>query len=179
MMISPLQGQFQLWFAKALGAKRSMFHFPENLSTNPSFEVWGLNLFWLFMLAVGFFFCCYIRKGRNNEAWALSFSFENALVPSSFCPIRHHFSPFFFALLCSLPVIHTHRTNSVLVLEIGTYIGFSTLGWASAVGPEGHVTALEFSAEYAKIAEETFAKNDVTNTEVVVGDARESSVDRA
>lgn len=82
MMISPLQQQFQLWFAKALGAKR--------------------------------------------------------------------------------------------ILEIGTYIGFSTLGWASAVGSEGHVTALEFSAEYAKIAEETFAKNGVANTEVIVGDARES-----
>jgi len=82
MMISPLQQQFQLWFAKALGAKR--------------------------------------------------------------------------------------------ILEIGTYIGFSTLGWASAVGPEGHVTALEFSPEYARIAEETFAKNGVTNTEVIVGDARES-----
>jgi len=81
-MISPLQGQFQLWFAKALGAKR--------------------------------------------------------------------------------------------ILEIGTYIGFSTLAWASAVGPEGHVTALEFSPEYAAIAEETFAKNGISNTEVIIGDARES-----
>jgi len=66
------------------------------------------------------------------------------------------------------------RRFSFEFLEIGTYIGFSTLGWASAVGPEGHVTALEFSPEYARIAEETFAKNGVTNTEVIVGDARES-----
>lgn len=68
--------------------------------------------------------------------------------------------------------------NNFVVLEIGTYIGFSTLAWASAVGPEGHVTALEFSPEYAAIAEETFAKNGISNTEVIVGDARESSVDR-
>lgn len=60
------------------------------------------------------------------------------------------------------------------ILEIGTFIGFSTLGWIDAVGPNGHVTALEFSPEYAKIAEETFAKNGIKNAEVIVGDARES-----
>ncbi|KAG0650414.1 O-methyltransferase 6 [Hyphodiscus hymeniophilus] len=60
------------------------------------------------------------------------------------------------------------------VLEIGTFIGFSTLGWVEAVGPKGHVTALEYSAEYAAIAEETFAKNGIKNAEVIVGDARES-----
>ncbi|TGO89687.1 hypothetical protein BPOR_0098g00180 [Botrytis porri] len=60
------------------------------------------------------------------------------------------------------------------ILEIGTYIGFSTMGWSEAVGPEGHVTGLEFSPEYAEIARETFSKNNLSNVEVLVGDARES-----
>jgi len=60
------------------------------------------------------------------------------------------------------------------VLEIGTFIGFSTMGWAHAVGSSGHVTALEYSPEYASLAEENFAKNDIKNIQVIVGDARES-----
>jgi ubiquinone/menaquinone biosynthesis C-methylase UbiE len=60
------------------------------------------------------------------------------------------------------------------VLEIGTFIGFSTMGWSSAVGPDGHVTALEFSPEYAAIAKEAFAKNGIKNVDIVVGDATES-----
>jgi predicted O-methyltransferase YrrM len=36
------------------------------------------------------------------------------------------------------------------------------------------VTSLEYSPEYAEIAEETFAKNGIKNAEVIVGDARES-----
>ena len=66
--------------------------------------------------------------------------------------------------------------NTPQVLEIGTFIGFSTMGWAEAVGPNGHVTGLEFSPEYAQIARESFAKYGVTNTEIIVGDARESCV---
>ncbi len=48
------------------------------------------------------------------------------------------------------------------------------MGWSEAVGPAGHVTALEFSPEYAKTAEESFEKNGIKNVEVIVGDARES-----
>lgn len=61
-----------------------------------------------------------------------------------------------------------------LVLEIGTFIGFSTMAWSSAVGPDGHVTALEYSPEYAKLAEEAWAKDDIKNCEVMIGDAAES-----
>jgi predicted O-methyltransferase YrrM len=60
------------------------------------------------------------------------------------------------------------------ILEIGTFIGFSAKAWSHAVGPEGHVTSLEFNPEFAKIAEETWDKNGIANTEVIVGDARES-----
>lgn len=48
------------------------------------------------------------------------------------------------------------------------------MGWSSAVGENGHVTALEFSPEYAAIAEEAFAKNGIKNVDIVVGDATES-----
>ncbi|KAF3384076.1 putative caffeoyl-CoA O-methyltransferase 2 [Talaromyces pinophilus] len=60
------------------------------------------------------------------------------------------------------------------ILEIGTYIGFSTMGWAEAVGPQGYVTGLEVSAEYAKVAQESFAKYGITNVELIIGDAQRS-----
>jgi predicted O-methyltransferase YrrM len=72
------------------------------------------------------------------------------------------------------PYIASQTDQDWVVLEIGTFIGFSTLGWLEAVGVDGHVTALEFSPEYAAIAEETFTKNGIKNAEVMVGDARES-----
>ena len=82
----------------------------------------------------------------------------------------------FFIFYAFLSVfISSSNTNwAVEVLEIGTFIGFSTMGWSEAVGPDGHVTALEFSPEYAKIAEESFERNGIKNVEVIVGDARES-----
>lgn len=61
--------------------------------------------------------------------------------------------------------------NYFIVLEIGCYIGFSALGWSEAVGPDGHVTTLEYSPEYAQIARDTFEKNGIKNVEVIVGDA--------
>jgi predicted O-methyltransferase YrrM len=70
--------------------------------------------------------------------------------------------------------LHKLPLLTALVLEIGTYIGFSTMGWAEAVGPQGHVTGLEFSPEYAEIAKESFTKHGIKNAEVIVGDARES-----
>ncbi|KAI9743793.1 MAG: hypothetical protein M1818_002527 [Claussenomyces sp. TS43310] len=68
----------------------------------------------------------------------------------------------------------TKAIGAKRVLEIGCFIGFSALAWSHAVGPEGHVTTLEFSPEYAAIAEGNFAKNGVKNVQVIVGDARES-----
>ena len=61
-----------------------------------------------------------------------------------------------------------------LVLEIGCFVGFSGMGWSHAVGVDGHVTTLEFSPKYAKVAEDTFKKNGIKNVEVIIGDARES-----
>ena len=60
------------------------------------------------------------------------------------------------------------------ILEIGTFIGYSSLAWAHAVGKDGHVTTLEFSEEYASAARELFKKHDIENVEVVQGDALET-----
>lgn len=48
--------------------------------------------------------------------------------------------------------------------------------WSHAVGPEGKVTGLEFSPEYAREAEEAFKANGVENVEVIVGDGLETCV---
>lgn len=50
------------------------------------------------------------------------------------------------------------------------------MGWAEAVGKDGHVTGLEFSPDYAKIAEDAFKKNGIENVDIIIGDAKESFV---
>ncbi|SPN97307.1 related to caffeoyl-coa o-methyltransferase [Cephalotrichum gorgonifer] len=60
------------------------------------------------------------------------------------------------------------------VLEIGVFVGYSAMVWSHAIGPDGHVTGLEFSPEFAKEAEDAFAANGVKNVEVVVGAASET-----
>lgn len=72
--------------------------------------------------------------------------------------------------------VKIHELIDSLVLEIGVFIGFSTMCWAEAVGPDGHVTGLEFAPEYAKISEEAFATNNIKNIDIIVGDAKESYV---
>ncbi|PNH61244.1 hypothetical protein VD0002_g6533 [Verticillium dahliae] len=57
------------------------------------------------------------------------------------------------------------------VLEVGVYVGYSALVWSHAVGPEGHVTGLEFNQAYADQAVAAFAANGVTNVDLGVGDA--------
>jgi len=46
--------------------------------------------------------------------------------------------------------------------------------WAEAVGPDGHVTALEFSQAYADTAAAALKEHNVPNVSILVGDARES-----
>ncbi|KAI5462407.1 S-adenosyl-L-methionine-dependent methyltransferase [Mariannaea sp. PMI_226] len=64
--------------------------------------------------------------------------------------------------------------NAKRVLEIGVYVGYSAMVWANAVGPDGLVTGLEYSGEYAKIAEESFAARGIKNVEIVVGPAADT-----
>ena len=45
------------------------------------------------------------------------------------------------------------------VLEIGTYIGVSTLFLAEAVGEDGRVVTVEVGAEFAAVARENFRRN--------------------
>ncbi|EGX88233.1 O-methyltransferase family protein [Cordyceps militaris CM01] len=59
------------------------------------------------------------------------------------------------------------------ILEVGVYVGLSSLVWSNVVGENGKVTGLEFDPAFAKQAEETFAKYGVENVEILVGDALE------
>ena len=68
-------------------------------------------------------------------------------------------------------VFLAHLIGAKRVLEIGVYVGYSSLVWAHAVGQEGKVTGLEFSEEYSQMAREVFERNGVKNAEVVYGDA--------
>lgn len=43
-------------------------------------------------------------------------------------------------------------TGAKNILEIGTFMGYSTLWMASALPEDGHITSLEFDADYAKQA---------------------------
>ncbi|PHH89623.1 hypothetical protein CDD83_5639 [Cordyceps sp. RAO-2017] len=57
------------------------------------------------------------------------------------------------------------------VLEIGSYVGYSAMVWAHAVGPHGFVTGLELCPAMADEARRELCANDVSNVDIVVGDA--------
>lgn len=58
------------------------------------------------------------------------------------------------------------------VLEIGTLAGYSTINLARGVGPQGHVTTLEFAARHAEVARANLARAGVADrVQVVVGAA--------
>ncbi|KAK2051302.1 O-methyltransferase [Colletotrichum caudatum] len=59
------------------------------------------------------------------------------------------------------------------VLEVGVYMGFTSLVWADAVGPDGKVVGLELSPEYASQSRKIAADSGVQNVEIVEGDAAE------
>ncbi|KAH8671445.1 O-methyltransferase [Xylariales sp. PMI_506] len=64
----------------------------------------------------------------------------------------------------------SHLIGAKRVLEIGVYLGFSSMVWSHAVGPDGTVTGLEYDPEYAASAQATFAAAGIKNASVVVGD---------
>ena len=59
----------------------------------------------------------------------------------------------------------------MVVLEIGVYVGLSSLVWNYGVGPGGRVTGLESDLGYAEKAREYFSQNRVGNVDIIVGDA--------
>lgn len=62
----------------------------------------------------------------------------------------------FLALLCRM-------TGARRVLEFGTLAGYSTLWFADAVGPDGHVTTLELDPHHAEVARGNFARAGVAD----------------
>ena len=80
-----------------------------------------------------------------------------------------------FGSFPSIGNLVTILTARILVLEIGTYVGFSALTWAHAI--EGHedgkVVTLEFDPKLSQVARETFARTGTDRCiELVEGDAR-------
>lgn len=60
------------------------------------------------------------------------------------------------------------------VLELGTYIGVSTLFLAEAVGPEGSVTTVERGEEFFSIAKRNFSRNGLeSRIHQILGNATE------
>ena len=58
------------------------------------------------------------------------------------------------------------------VLEIGTFIGATTLALATAVGPLGRVVTLELGEEFANLAQRNFAESGVeARIQLIQGDA--------
>jgi predicted O-methyltransferase YrrM len=65
-------------------------------------------------------------------------------------------------------------SGAVRILEIGTFMGYSTLWMASAMPVHGRMVALEKSAEYAALARSHFDASPYgTRMEIAVGDACE------
>lgn len=59
------------------------------------------------------------------------------------------------------------------VLEIGTFVGASTMSMARNVGENGHIWSIEKYDKFASIARENFAANGVNNITLLEGDAFE------
>jgi predicted O-methyltransferase YrrM len=63
-------------------------------------------------------------------------------------------------------------TGAKTVLEVGTFVGSSTMQFAKMVGPAGHVTTLEIGKEFAGIARRNFAQNGLADRITLIeGDA--------
>lgn len=63
--------------------------------------------------------------------------------------------------------------NAKKVLEIGTFVGASTISMARSVGADGHVWSIEKFDKFANIAKENFKANNATNITLLQGDAFE------
>lgn len=64
------------------------------------------------------------------------------------------------------------QSGATAVLELGAFVGVSTLYLAEAVGRRGHVTTVEFGDEFCEIAASNFANNSVgKHIDLIQGDA--------
>ncbi|KAI0133927.1 O-methyltransferase [Xylariales sp. AK1849] len=64
----------------------------------------------------------------------------------------------------------THLVGAKRILEIGVYVGFSSMVWSHSVGQSGTVTGLEFDTEYASKAQEAFKSASLSNITLHIGD---------
>ena len=69
-------------------------------------------------------------------------------------------------------------TGCTRYLEIGVFTGYSSLNLALAMGPGGHITALDSNAEYTATAERYWREAGLAeNIELRLGDAQASLAD--
>lgn len=64
-----------------------------------------------------------------------------------------------------------HTIGARRVLEVGVYVGYSSMVWSHAVGSQGKVVGLEFSPKYAELARDALGARGFRNVEIVEGDA--------
>jgi caffeoyl-CoA O-methyltransferase/O-methyltransferase len=77
-------------------------------------------------------------------------------------------SPVYFSLLETLISIKPYRK----ILEIGSFLGSTSLKLSNIVGKHGHVTTIEKYDQFADIAKKNIAKNcKFDNVNLIVGDA--------
>jgi len=77
-------------------------------------------------------------------------------------------SPIYFSILEALISIKPYKK----ILEIGSFLGATSVRLSNIVGKEGHVTTIEKYDEFANIAKENIRNNsDYDNVSLIVGDA--------
>ena len=105
--------------------------------------------------------------GKTN----LSFSVDQFSTSARHTPEEMASSPVALSLLRFLVCF----AKPALVVEIGTFIGFTTANLAACLGPGGKIITFEKFDEFAKIAEKNLKALNVENkVEIVKGDAKET-----
>jgi predicted O-methyltransferase YrrM len=64
-------------------------------------------------------------------------------------------------------------SNPKTILEIGTFIGATTMALASNIDKNSQIITIEKYDKFANIAKENFKNNKVNNIKLVIGDAKE------
>lgn len=107
--------------------------------------------------------CC--RYSRADEVESFSLSFPPEFPGQQYMgadPVARRFQQIMIGLL-----------GAKRILEIGTFVGASTMSMGKMVGEDGHVWSIEKYDKFAKIARQNFADNDVKNITLIEGDAFE------
>lgn len=108
-----------------------------------------------------FNFCSLFSAGYSAENIELSVPKSGSMQQLSTPPIQ-------LAFVCGLVKFISAKS----VLEIGTFIGHSSIRMAQTIGSKGRVTTIEVGKEFAEIAKENFERHGCSDQiELINGDA--------